>query len=159
MSSPGHFKQREAIRATWGNSFKHLTKNGHLVFQIGLSNDPFTNKLVKKEALKFKDILLQDFTEDYYNLTLKSVLLLKYLHGLKYRPEFVFKIDDDVFLNVPKFLKEFSVKKYLGKISGHVYHQIKPVRYAFINTEWAKWICPYWMYSQDVYPDFVAGPG
>jgi hypothetical protein len=38
------------------------------------------------------DILVQDFIEHYNNLTVKAVMLLKYVQSLEFQPTFIIKV-------------------------------------------------------------------
>ena len=97
-SHPKHFDHRKAIRSTWGNDFNNLhmidsNLHGQIIFQVGL--EPRTHgidKLIKDESDQFGDILIQDFIEHYNNLTIKTVMLLKYVNHLPVIPSFIFKV-------------------------------------------------------------------
>ena len=71
-----------------------------------------------------------------------------------------FKADDDIFLNVKNLIQKFPKKQHYEQISGYLYTDAYPHRWAFsiLNQNW-KWICPYWMYSNDTYPSFTQGFG
>jgi len=59
----------------------------------------------RKEVEKFGDILMVEMVEHYNNLTLKTMQMLKYFRFAdnfeNEPPKFLFKVDDDVFLNLP----------------------------------------------------------
>ena len=127
-SHPKHFAHRKAIRSTWGNDFNNLHMidsklHGQIIFQVGLK--PRTNeidKLIKDESNQFGDILIQDFVEHYNNLTIKTVMLLKYLNHLSVIPSFVFKVCK---LDVPNgfiagaFLKHKIFLAIIFILAGH----------------------------------------
>ena len=59
----------------------------------------------------YGDIVQHDFEDSYMNLTLKTTFMLKWINGLlqdpsnglrRIVPKFVFKVDDDVFVNTRK---------------------------------------------------------
>ena len=67
--------------------------HGQIIFQIGLDPKSFgIDRLVQEESVQYGDILIQDFIEHYNNLTIKTVMLLKYLNHLAVIPSFVFKV-------------------------------------------------------------------
>ena len=97
-SHPKHFAHRDAIRSTWGNNFNNLHTiqpklHGQIIFQIGLDPKSFgIDRLVQEESVQYGDILIQDFIEHYNNLTIKTIMLLKYLNHLAVIPSFIFKV-------------------------------------------------------------------
>ena len=107
-SSPANFAKRLAIRQTWKNQLMLTNyKTGNissseeekslrfqLIFQVGLhpSSDSI-NRQVIQETDDYGDVLLQDFQEHYTNLSVKSVMILKYVtEDLYIRPNFIFKV-------------------------------------------------------------------
>ena len=51
------------------------------------------NRKVIQETNDYGDVLLQDFYEHYTNLSVKSVMILKYFReNLKIKPDFLFKV-------------------------------------------------------------------
>ena len=57
------------------------------------------HRRLTSEANDFSDILLEDFRDTYLNLTLKTTFLLKWAAKSCATTKYVFKIDDDVFVN------------------------------------------------------------
>ena len=51
------------------------------------------------EAEDNNDIILEDFHDPYLNLPLKTTFLLKWMAASCSNSKFVFKVDDDVFVN------------------------------------------------------------
>ena len=68
--------------------------DGQIIFQVGLEkpNTPGIKELLKEESEQYGDLLLQDFVEHYNNLTIKTVMLLKYVSQLTVIPTFIFKV-------------------------------------------------------------------
>ncbi|CAG5992854.1 unnamed protein product [Menidia menidia] len=115
-----NFKNRQAIRQTWGqvgwlvghkdNRSSEEVVGGyvHRVFLLGkedngeLSVD--VSDLLKAESSHYGDILQWDFKDTFFNLTLKDVLFWSWLSNHCDHTHFVFKGDDDVFVNTPKLV-------------------------------------------------------
>ena len=114
-TSPENFERRQAIRLTWGNDLNLVHRKssglrGQVIFQVGLhSQDKRLNSLVRNESLQFGDVLIQDFVEHYNNLTIKTVMLLKFVKHLDFQPDFVFKVRHSV--------KKIEIKFCLKNIS------------------------------------------
>ena len=52
------------------------------------------------EAEEHNDLVVEDFQESYLNLTVKTTYLLKWLNSSQCsRARFIFKVDDDVYVN------------------------------------------------------------
>mgnify|MGYP001173768164 CR=1 FL=1 len=80
-----NFLPRKAIRETWG-------KSESVIFLLGKSTDLVKSELVQVESNQYGDILMENFVEDYYNLTLKSIIMLKYVTRMKVKPKFILKV-------------------------------------------------------------------
>lgn len=114
-SQVGNFESRQAIRETWGHSGLvkgETNKKGGLVrtvFLLGRQDSstgphPDLKNLLDLENQKYRDILLWDFRDTFFNLTLKDLLFWNWIQ--KYCPTaiFVFKGDDDVFVRTGALL-------------------------------------------------------
>ena len=60
---------------------------------------------MKRESIKYKDIIMENFIDSYGNLTLKTMMGLKWASRYCGRAKFVYKVDDDMFVNVQNLLK------------------------------------------------------
>ena len=66
---------------------------------IGKSNDQDVNKRVHIESQFFGDIVQEDFADTYLNLTLKTVMAMKWSADYCSNSKFLLKVDDDVIVN------------------------------------------------------------
>ena len=116
VSSPDGFVRRNAIRATWGQSYMRsnykFTNNLKVsksevylpedivktVFLIGSSPNKEITDLVETEASVFGDIVIGGLHEHYRNLTMKTRLGLKWAY-YHCKAKYILKTDDDVFVN------------------------------------------------------------
>lgn len=105
-SASWQFERRKIIRETWATQIGDGSKNLKYIFFIG--NDGKRDNVPKlaDEFAQYGDIIEEDFQENYYNLTLKTIGQLKwatlYCPNMKYG----LHIDDDVFGQG----KEFDIK-------------------------------------------------
>ncbi|XP_038133576.1 N-acetyllactosaminide beta-1,3-N-acetylglucosaminyltransferase 2-like [Cyprinodon tularosa] len=115
-----NFKNRHAIRQTWGRigwveGWRINGSEGEVggacirrVFLFGretpeeLGMD--VSHLLRAESKRHGDILQWDFHDTFFNLTLKDVLFWSWFSHRCTQPLFVFKGDDDVFVNTPKLI-------------------------------------------------------
>ncbi|QQP54014.1 Hexosyltransferase [Caligus rogercresseyi] len=95
-SSPGHFEHRDAIRRTWMQDWESQAPPGSFkaVFLLGNSPELEDNQMqshLHSEMDTFGDIILEDFQDTYNNLTLKSILMLKFVVYYDLKIKFLFK--------------------------------------------------------------------
>ncbi|KAF7216851.1 N-acetyllactosaminide beta-1,3-N-acetylglucosaminyltransferase 2 [Nothobranchius furzeri] len=114
-SQVGNFENRQAIRETWGHSGlvkgESSKKWGlvRTVFLLGRQDSstgphPDLQNLLDLENQKYGDILQWDFRDTFFNLTLKDLLLWRWLQQYCPTPFFIFKGDDDVFVRTDALL-------------------------------------------------------
>lgn len=114
-----NFKNRQAIRRTWGqegwvagqkkNNSK-IQGGGYVrrVFLLGKENPQDLgvdlSALMEMESKHYGDILQWDFSDTFFNLTLKDVLFWNWFSQFCNQTLFVLKGDDDVFVNTPRLI-------------------------------------------------------
>ncbi|KAG0719393.1 Beta-1,3-galactosyltransferase 1 [Chionoecetes opilio] len=103
-SSVPNFLRRRAIRDTWGGAAALAASNAKMVFLLANSYDANLQKQVVEESRTYGDILQEDFVDSYMNLTLKSVMGLKWTSIYCPQAQYFLKTDDDIFVNVPVLL-------------------------------------------------------
>eukprot|EP00062_Callorhinchus_milii_P027498 gi/632990868/ref/XP_007884367.1/ PREDICTED: UDP-GlcNAc:betaGal beta-1,3-N-acetylglucosaminyltransferase 2-like [Callorhinchus milii] len=107
-SRPPHFENRQAIRQSWGG----LRKTGDVtlgrVFLLGeqgkADHYPDLSRLLAVEQREFGDLLQWGFRDTFFNLTLKEILFQRWLAERCPGPRYIFKGDDDVFVNTDRML-------------------------------------------------------
>lgn len=118
-SNPKHFSQRIAIRNTWA-SFKYPEIK--IGFMICMTYNDTINNLLEAENQVYNDIIRCNNEDTYETLTLKSLSMLEWIMTYCYNATFVLKVDDDMFVNLPKFLVKvyrnikFTAFKIYGKV-------------------------------------------
>lgn len=154
------FDRRQAIRESWG---KELKVNNMTVVRVFLLGDtpqedhhPDLSGLVKYESDKYKDILLWNYKDTFFNLTLKEVLFLKWVSHSCPDVQFVFKGDDDVFVNTHQildYLKTLSAEKAKDLFVGDVIKDAGPHR-----EKKLKYYIPESLFEGS-YPPYAGGGG
>lgn len=147
--SVDNFKQRKIIRQTW-SKFDSLKT----VFLLGRSLNKSVNILVEEESKIYMDLVQQDFIDSYFNLTLKTIMGLKWISQFCPNVKYVLKIDDDVVVNTPvliSYLKSIDYKDnyYMGSLQIGA-----PVD----RNQQSKWAIYQYEYSSDCYPYYHQGP-
>ncbi|XP_061169072.1 beta-1,3-galactosyltransferase brn-like [Saccostrea echinata] len=144
-----NFLNRHVIRKTWGNISNYEAVK--IVFLLGFNRS--VQRRVDTEALKYRDIVQEDFLDNYSNNTLKTIMGLNWVSHHCRNAQLSFYVDDDVFLIVNNF-KKFRKSRnqgpemMLGKLLSHSV----PYR---DNT--SKWFVSWEDYPFDKYPKYLAG--
>ncbi|XP_042299523.1 N-acetyllactosaminide beta-1,3-N-acetylglucosaminyltransferase 2-like [Sceloporus undulatus] len=156
-SLPGNFAARQAIRDTWGHEGAPGGLLVRTVFLLGTAQSrsgPRLQRLVEYESQTFGDILMWDFEDTFFNLTLKDYLFLNWTLEHCRKVRFILKGDDDVFINMPKvldFLGSLDVQKPL--YTGQVMANASPFR-----VRKSKYYVPE-SYYVGPYPAYAGGGG
>ncbi|GAB6030864.1 hypothetical protein CHUAL_007698 [Chamberlinius hualienensis] len=177
-SSVQHFKARQSIRETWGSSealnreprtFANKTDNftlgsdnrwfkeSHtvrLVFMLGRSEDENEQEQIVQENTKYNDIVQEDFHDTYNNLTLKSVMMLKWVNSSCPNAKYIMKTDDDTFVNLPRLVMYLLKHGRDGLLMGALICGAVPVK-----NKHSKWYAPRVLYSERFYPNYLSGTG
>ncbi|XP_069463197.1 N-acetyllactosaminide beta-1,3-N-acetylglucosaminyltransferase 2-like [Ambystoma mexicanum] len=152
-SHPKALARRTAVRQTWakdGELSGFMVKH---IFLMAQSPDPVTMQQVVEEAAEFKDILLWDFAECHHNLSLKERCFIEWLHHKCKEAEFIFKGDDDEFVN-PRAMVNYLKETANGSIAVHGFihsgsDSERDGKYKISNAA----------YPSDKYPLFPSGGG
>ncbi|KAG8299008.1 hypothetical protein J6590_002977 [Homalodisca vitripennis] len=103
ISATGHFRARLAVRMTWGQ----LARRSNLViaFFVGRDPDPEVMEMIHRENTVYKDVVQVETGDVYDNLTLKVLSMLEWADRFCPLVDYVFKVDDDIFVNIPLLLR------------------------------------------------------
>ncbi|XP_068621830.1 uncharacterized protein [Battus philenor] len=142
-----------------------------LVFLLGQpphDNNTEVQERIETEAEAYGDIIQEGFIDSYNNLTLKSIMMLKWVtNNCNESVRYILKTDDDIYINVPSLVtnlrkrakafdesvaKGIMNKEYL--LLGDLICGARPVQ----NSK-SKWYSPRYMYAGRVYPRYLSGTG
>ncbi|XP_078095238.1 UDP-GlcNAc:betaGal beta-1,3-N-acetylglucosaminyltransferase 7, like [Mustelus asterias] len=154
--------RRAAVRKTWG---RERSLGGMAIRTVFLLGTPAAGKdrrnlqkLLEYEDRLFGDILQWDFMDTFFNLTLKEVNFLKWFDVYcRRRARFIFKGDDDVFVNTENLL-EFLASQSEGPrreslFVGDIISRALPIR-----NHQSKYFIPRQLHDQP-YPPYAGGGG
>lgn len=149
-----HRVRRDNIRNSWAKVLKqNKHENMRYAFLLGLQSKNDTVDL-REENRIYDDLIVQDFTDTYRNLTIKTLMGL---HWSKvYCPNFRFlmKTDDDVYVNVMNILNLVHIQKLSGGITGNCFQTFKVTRKPGSRSYSSFREFPY-----ESYPGFCSGGG
>ncbi|XP_068168867.1 UDP-GlcNAc:betaGal beta-1,3-N-acetylglucosaminyltransferase 9 [Antennarius striatus] len=154
------FEKRQVVRRTWGK--EGLFRNGvsiRTVFLLGVPRNrtalPLWDRLLAYESQTFQDILLWDFEDTFFNLTLKEIHFLNWFNRSCPHVKFVFKGDADVYVNVDNILEMLRGQKPENDLFvGDVIIHAKPIR-----RRNSKYYVPESVYGVGLYPSYAGGGG
>lgn len=155
-----HFDRRQAIRQSWGRAGVMANKTVVTVFLLGnatsVDHHPDLSEMVRYESSRHSDIIQWDFRDSFFNLTVKEVLFLEWIQARCAGAQFIFKGDDDVFVNtfhILNFLKGLPEPKARDLFVGDVITNAGPHR-----DKKVKYFIPESMYV-GTYPPYAGGGG
>ncbi|XP_031606105.2 N-acetyllactosaminide beta-1,3-N-acetylglucosaminyltransferase 3 [Oreochromis aureus] len=161
-SSPGNYERREVLRKTWGEERLHNGVWIRRIFISGTTDSGFEkerlNKLLELEQREHNDILQWDFSDTFYNLTLKQILFLEWMERNCPNARFLLNGDDDVFANTDNMveylqgLKDNDGRQHL--FTGHLIQGKGPIR-----GNNSKYYIPVQVHEADSYPPYCGGAG
>lgn len=143
-----YYDRRMTIRRTWAREASKYKMR--VLFVIGVPKNLIYERQLKAEADKYGDMLQFNFIEDYYNLTLKAVSLLKWSYRHCRNSDYMVKTDDDVILNMPMLFQLVKQKKIPSGLTGLV--MTTPAN----RQVGHKWHMPKNLYPKESY-EFLAG--
>lgn len=154
------FDKRQVVRRTWGREgVFQKDVNVRRVFLLGVPQNqtalPLWDKLLGYESHTFRDILLWDFEDTFFNLTLKEIHFLQWINVSCPKVKFIFKGDTDVYVNIDNILEMLDGQNidkdlFVGDIIVHA----KPIR-----RRNSKYFIPEFIYGQGIYPSYAGGGG
>ncbi|XP_007670236.1 N-acetyllactosaminide beta-1,3-N-acetylglucosaminyltransferase 2 [Ornithorhynchus anatinus] len=155
-----HFDRRQAIRESWGKETNGGNQTVVRVFLLGQTppedNFPDLSDMLKFESEHHQDILLWNYRDTFFNLTLKEVLFLKWVSTSCPEAQFIFKGDDDVFVNTHQildYLNSLTKDKAKDLFIGDVIKDAGPHR-----EKKLKYYIPESVY-EGPYPPYAGGGG
>nr|XP_003221645.2 PREDICTED: UDP-GlcNAc:betaGal beta-1,3-N-acetylglucosaminyltransferase 9 isoform X1 [Anolis carolinensis] len=153
------FDRREIVRKTWGREGLVNGAQVQRVFLLAVPKNkttlPTWEILVQQESQMYRDILLWDFLDTFFNLTLKEIHFLNWADEFCSNTKFIFKGDADVFVNVENivhFLESRDPNEDL--FVGDIIYNAQPIR-----KHKSKYYIPETMYGLGMYPVYAGGGG
>ncbi|XP_068129974.1 beta-1,3-galactosyltransferase 5-like isoform X2 [Hyperolius riggenbachi] len=151
-SSPVTGVRRAAIRKTWGKEEEIDGYKLRTIFLLGKTPVSGQMELVNLESLVYGDIIQWDIFEGHHNLSLKERCFLEWLYLDMPQAEFIFKGDDDEYVNtgnVVRYIAEHGTPNTVHGFHQHRPPVLRETKYRITKS----------LYPQDKYPAFVSGGG
>ncbi|KAK3587720.1 hypothetical protein CHS0354_042511 [Potamilus streckersoni] len=131
-------------------------RNVRYSFLLGDVPDENLRKLVEEENKIHSDIIKEDFVDTYQNLTYKTMMAFKYAITKCSHAKYVFKTDDDMWVNITGLVKVIQREKTTLQtaVGGDCRHGAGPIR-----DPGSKWYASFQSYPHDSYPGYCSGTG
>lgn len=141
-------------RITLRRRLKRFRRNGYrTVFLIGRTASLPEHDL-RREAFTYDDIIWADFEEDYDNLTIKTLTMLRWVEKNCKSANHLVKVDDDVHLHMVNLDAALKVSSSASRaVIGSISFNETPFR-----EFGEKWYLPRYMYDKELLPNFAHGP-
>uniref|UniRef100_A0A8W8MNX2 Hexosyltransferase n=1 Tax=Magallana gigas TaxID=29159 RepID=A0A8W8MNX2_MAGGI len=151
-SKAGNFRERMAIRNSWGSVVKQ-DASIRLFFFVGKEADQKINDTLTMEKETYMDIVELDIRETYKNLVKKITALLQWLTVHCTNTKYILKVDDDVFLNFNLLINYLRNSKPVNSIIG-----CKLTNAPVVRDKLSKYYISNEEYNPDIFPVYVGGP-
>lgn len=154
---PSNREARDAIRTTWGSEKMVMDKVVSVFFMLGqpgLEGREEIQQKIFQESEEHHDIILSDFLDSYKNLTIKTMVIMKWLATYCQNAEYAMKIDSDMFLNVNTLVNILLKAPRENYMTGLVAKGAIVLR-----DPNSKWYLPKNEFPEDFYPPYALGLG
>ncbi|XP_060623586.2 UDP-GalNAc:beta-1,3-N-acetylgalactosaminyltransferase 1 [Anolis sagrei] len=155
ISRPTEVKARQAIRMTWGSQKSWWGKEVVMLFLLGrgTEKEDLGALSIRDESILYGDTIQQDFLDTYENLTLKTIMVFRWVTEFCPSAQYMMKTDADVFINtgnLVKFLLNSNASENF--MTGYPLVENHPHR----GFHWKTYIS-YTDYPFSVYPPYCGG--
>ena len=110
-SAASNFEKRNSIRNTWGRKSRIKHIHTRTFFTLGFHEDNNIQAKILEEHCEHNDIIQGDFTDAYFNNTIKTLMTLQWTYKFCNNSRYYFFVDDDYYVstkNLFLFLKNPS---------------------------------------------------
>ncbi|ELT90553.1 hypothetical protein CAPTEDRAFT_45406, partial [Capitella teleta] len=152
-SAVENYKLRTLIRQTWGDVKRF--PNMRVMFVMGQkSSNAMMQNAMHYEFLTYRDILEEDFEDTYRNLSYKGISALKFISHYCNNVKYIFKADDDAFVNM------YTLQKHLIQLDAAGYNKKFGLCALWLNMQVMrddKWQVSTEEYPDEYYPPYCSG--
>lgn len=82
---------------------------------------------MEEESLHYSDIIQEGFVDSYNNLTLKSVMMLKWVLSNCRSVRYIMKTDDDMFVNINNLVRLLKLRNISNLLVGALICGARPI--------------------------------
>ncbi|XP_063263781.1 beta-1,3-galactosyltransferase 2-like [Prinia subflava] len=150
-------QHRDAIRRSWGSEGAVPGADVVRLFMLGIDAKGAHRDVLLRESEQYHDIIQQDFLDTYNNLTLKTLMGMRWVASYCNGTRFAMKTDTDVFVNtmylIEKLLRPLPPPTQ-NYFTGHLMKGHSPIRHKA-----SKWYISEEEFPGNRYHPFCSGTG
>ncbi|OQV24590.1 putative Beta-1,3-galactosyltransferase 1 [Hypsibius exemplaris] len=153
FARPDGFTIRQAVRKTWA-SLANPICGVRVLFMFGRVYDHDVQTKLNQEAEKYGDVIQSNQFDDKYRAAAhKAIHLLQW--GGTFCPESTYtaKMDDDNWLNLPKYYKFLQANQHTDYVFGAMFGAGTTV----LRDPSSKYYVPKEEFPSDYYPEYLSG--
>lgn len=145
--------KREAIRETWAKELENqLKKKVYLMFVFGCTRSVHLDRDIDREARNKPNILRVALNEGENKYEIRS-LIEAYRFAAKYKPQFLIKIQDNVYVYLPKLIPWLNDRQKTSKLyAGRVHTKVQVTR-----DSKSKYYVSEQEYASGTFPGYCSG--
>ncbi|XDV22203.1 hypothetical protein PO909_027152, partial [Leuciscus waleckii] len=157
--APHQVEARNAIRSTWGNESTVQGKAVMTLFLVGLTRGSDSEKAqqqLEEENRQHRDLVQSNFVDSYFNLTIKTMVIMDWLATRCPQANFSMKVDSDIYLNLENLMTLLLAPNTPRQnyITGFLMWK-EPV----IRNNKSKYYVSEELFPEPTYPTYVLGLG
>ncbi|XP_026053892.1 beta-1,3-galactosyltransferase 1-like isoform X1 [Carassius auratus] len=154
--APHEVNARNAIRSTWGTESSVQGKAVLTLFLVGLTGGAEAQQQLEEESRQHRDLVQSNFVDSYFNLTIKTMVIMDWLATRCSQATYAMKVDSDMYINMENLMTLLLSPNTPRQnyITGYLMWN-QPV----IRDKNSKWYVPEELYPESRYPTYVLGMG
>ncbi len=154
--APHELNARNAIRSTWGNESLVQGKATLTLFLMGLTGGAEAQQQLEEESRQHRDLLQSNFVDSYFNLTIKTMVIMDWLATRCPQASFSMKVDSDMYINLDNLMSLLLSPNTPRQnyITGYLMWDQSVIR-----DKNSKWYVSVELYPESQYPTYVLGMG
>ncbi|XP_018976495.2 beta-1,3-galactosyltransferase 1-like [Cyprinus carpio] len=154
--APHQVDARNAIRSTWGNESSVQGKAVLTLFLVGLTGGPEVQQQLEEESRQHRDLVQSNFVDSYFNLTIKTMVIMDWLATRCPQASYAMKIDSDMYIGLENLMSLLLAPNTPRQnyITGYMMWD-RPV----VRNKNSKWYVSEELYPEPKYPTYLLGMG
>ncbi|XP_026053896.1 beta-1,3-galactosyltransferase 1-like isoform X1 [Carassius auratus] len=152
--APHEVNARNAIRSTWGNESSVQGKAVLTLFLVGLTGGAEAQQKLEEESRQHRDLVQSNFVDSYFNLTIKTMVIMDWLATRCPQAAYAMKVDSDMYIgleNLMSLLLSPNTPRQ-NYITGYLMWN-RPV----VRNKNSKWYVSEELYPESTYPTYLLG--
>uniref|UniRef100_A0A672LIB6 Hexosyltransferase n=1 Tax=Sinocyclocheilus grahami TaxID=75366 RepID=A0A672LIB6_SINGR len=154
--APHQVDARNAVRSTWGNENSVQGKAVLTLFLVGLTGGPEAQQQLEEESRQHRDLVQSNFVDSYFNLTIKTMVIMDWLATRCPQASYAMKVDSDMYIGLENLMSLLLAPNTPRQnyITGYLMWD-RPV----VRDKNSKWYVAEELYPEPKYPTYLLGMG